>query len=42
MLILTGLIRHGWKMGSQEICLIGWFGLFELVVEVAIVNLILG
>ncbi|QVJ12703.1 hypothetical protein [Pseudomonas phage PSA11] len=42
MLILTGLIRHGWKMDRQEICLIGWFGFFELVVEVAIVNLILG
>ncbi|UVN13483.1 hypothetical protein FBPa8_0019 [Pseudomonas phage vB_PaeP_FBPa8] len=42
MLILTGLIRHGWKMDSQEIRLIGWFGFFELVVEVAIVNLILG
>lgn len=42
MLILTGLIRHGWKMDRQEIFLIAWFGFFELVVEVAIVNLVIG
>ncbi len=41
MLILTGLIRHGWKMDRQEISLIAWFGFFELTAELAIINLIL-
>lgn len=41
MLILTGLIRHGWKMDRQEICLLGWFGIFEFTAEIAIINLIL-